>query len=334
MALRVRLVQFHLGPEKRVLPGSLDMFTGDKTPRVRRSHAALWSCPGLTVTFIRSSTLRRAGVGSLSVEEARLVPVSDLRATFPGLGMEGAVQPGASPSSSGRLRIRLPDPVALRRAVAGADAVLSGLGAHRRSEAGVASRGTQAIVVAMRAEGARRLVGVSAAPVGTVASPAEARPGRRTADAVHHGARREDGTSLRVHGPRPDGGRRPRERVGLEGGAATAAHQWAPYRNVPDGIRAEPRARRLGQPCRRGALHAPAGRGPHGDRTRRRRGALRRTRGLTGERRQQRTDAHCTHPTRGSVRRVDRPQLTLISLGGGCMRFSRPVLPPWLQWTT
>jgi uncharacterized protein YbjT (DUF2867 family) len=69
-----------------------------------------------------------------------------------------------------------PDPEALRSAVTGADAVLSGLGAHRRSEAGVASGGTQAIVVAMRAAGARRLVVVSAAPVGTVASPARPHP--------------------------------------------------------------------------------------------------------------------------------------------------------------
>src|SRR5882757_9776804 len=51
-----------------------------------------------------------------------------------------------------------PDPDALQSAVAGADAVLSGLGAKSSAEAGVAERGTRAIVEAMRATGVRRLV--------------------------------------------------------------------------------------------------------------------------------------------------------------------------------
>jgi uncharacterized protein YbjT (DUF2867 family) len=63
------------------------------------------------------------------------------------------------------------DPAALEPAVAGADAVLSGLGPRSRADAGVASRGTRAMVLAMRATGVRRVVAVSAAPVGTVASP-------------------------------------------------------------------------------------------------------------------------------------------------------------------
>jgi putative NADH-flavin reductase len=62
-------------------------------------------------------------------------------------------------------------PADLQPAVAGADAVLSGLGPRSRADAGIASRGTLAIVGAMRATGVRRVVVVSAAPVGTVASP-------------------------------------------------------------------------------------------------------------------------------------------------------------------
>ena len=71
-----------------------------------------------------------------------------------------------------------PDPSALERAVAGADAVLSGLGPRSASEAGVASHGTRAIVRAMQATGVRRIVVVSAAPIATVASPGRPRPPR------------------------------------------------------------------------------------------------------------------------------------------------------------
>ena len=71
-----------------------------------------------------------------------------------------------------------PDPAALRAAMEGADAVLSGLGARSTAEAGVAWRGTRAIVTAMREAGARRIVVVSAAPIGTVASPGRPNPPR------------------------------------------------------------------------------------------------------------------------------------------------------------
>jgi putative NADH-flavin reductase len=71
-----------------------------------------------------------------------------------------------------------PDPSALERAVAGADAVLSGLGPRSASEAGIASHGTRAIVQAMQATGVRRIVVVSAAPIATVASPGRPRPPR------------------------------------------------------------------------------------------------------------------------------------------------------------
>jgi uncharacterized protein YbjT (DUF2867 family) len=69
-----------------------------------------------------------------------------------------------------------PDPAALESAVAGADAVLSGLGPRSNAEAGIASRGTRAIVTAMQATGTRRIVVVSAAPIGTVPSPGRPNP--------------------------------------------------------------------------------------------------------------------------------------------------------------
>lgn len=65
---------------------------------------------------------------------------------------------------------------ALVGAVAGADAVLSGLGPRRLAEAGVVTAGTRALIGAMRAAGTRRLIVVSAAPIGTVASPARPNP--------------------------------------------------------------------------------------------------------------------------------------------------------------
>jgi uncharacterized protein YbjT (DUF2867 family) len=67
-------------------------------------------------------------------------------------------------------------PPVLESAVAGADAVLSGLGPRTRSDAGIASRGTRAIVGAMQATGVRRVVVVSAAPVSTMASPGRPDP--------------------------------------------------------------------------------------------------------------------------------------------------------------
>ncbi|MEU7327460.1 NAD(P)-dependent oxidoreductase [Streptomyces parvus] len=62
--------------------------------------------------------------------------------------------------------VRLDDEAAVRAAVAGRDAVLSGLGSRGRKANGVAARLTRRIVSAMEAEGARRLLVVSAVPVG------------------------------------------------------------------------------------------------------------------------------------------------------------------------
>lgn len=68
-------------------------------------------------------------------------------------------------------RADLTDPEALRPAVAGRDAVLSGLGPHRKADAGVAARLTRSVLRAMEAEGVRRLVVVSASPVGPPPEP-------------------------------------------------------------------------------------------------------------------------------------------------------------------
>lgn len=63
------------------------------------------------------------------------------------------------------------DADAIRPALEGADAVLSALGQRTRSDAGVCARGTGLIVDAMKVTDVRRLIVVSAAPMGTVASP-------------------------------------------------------------------------------------------------------------------------------------------------------------------
>ena len=69
-----------------------------------------------------------------------------------------------------------PDQAALEVAIRGADGVLSGLGPVSTAQAGVAAGGTRAVVAAMRATGVRRIVVVSAAPVGTVPSPGRPNP--------------------------------------------------------------------------------------------------------------------------------------------------------------
>ncbi|MEV0907146.1 NAD(P)-dependent oxidoreductase [Streptomyces hokutonensis] len=63
-------------------------------------------------------------------------------------------------------RADVTDPEALRPAVAGRDAVLSGLGARSRKDAGVATRLTRTVLAAMEAERVRRVLVVSAGPVG------------------------------------------------------------------------------------------------------------------------------------------------------------------------
>ncbi|MFF6949731.1 NAD(P)-dependent oxidoreductase [Streptomyces iakyrus] len=65
-------------------------------------------------------------------------------------------------------RADLADPEALRPAVTGRDAVLSGLGARSRKHAGDATRLTRTVLDAIEAEGVRRLLAISAAPIGPV----------------------------------------------------------------------------------------------------------------------------------------------------------------------
>jgi putative NADH-flavin reductase len=64
------------------------------------------------------------------------------------------------------VRADLTDEETVRPAVAGRDAVLSGLGARSRKDAGIATRLTRTVLGAMETEGVRRLLVVSAAPLG------------------------------------------------------------------------------------------------------------------------------------------------------------------------
>jgi putative NADH-flavin reductase len=95
--------------------------------------------------------------------------------------------PGKLPSGVTAVQADLsrPDPAVLATAVAGADAVISALGATSKAEAGVAETGTRALIAAMEQTGTRRLVVLSAAPIGTV--PTAARPDK---------PRREPGVGL------------------------------------------------------------------------------------------------------------------------------------------
>ncbi|MFJ9158247.1 NAD(P)-dependent oxidoreductase [Streptomyces griseoviridis] len=77
--------------------------------------------------------------------------------------------PARLPVTGDRLdvvRADLTDPAAVRPAVAGRDAVLSGLGARSRAEAGAATRLTRTVLTAMADEGTRRLLVVTAGPIG------------------------------------------------------------------------------------------------------------------------------------------------------------------------
>jgi putative NADH-flavin reductase len=91
-----------------------------------------------------------------------------------------ARRPDDLPAAARRVACDLtdPNPTTLQAAVAGADAVLSGLGPRSKADAGIATRGTVAVVDAMHVTGTERLLVVSAAPVGTVASPGHPDPPR------------------------------------------------------------------------------------------------------------------------------------------------------------
>lgn len=88
--------------------------------------------------------------------------------------------PDRLPVRDERMRLvvgSMDDPATVTSAVDGAGAVLSGLGA-RPNGIGICSEGTGAILDAMQATGVRRIVVISAAPIGTVASPGRPHPPR------------------------------------------------------------------------------------------------------------------------------------------------------------
>lgn len=74
------------------------------------------------------------------------------------------------------LDLARPEHATLESSVRGADVVISALGPRTAADAGIAARGTEEIVEAMWSSGVRRILVVSAAPIGTVASPGRPHP--------------------------------------------------------------------------------------------------------------------------------------------------------------
>ena len=66
----------------------------------------------------------------------------------------------------------------LESAIAGADAVLSALGARRAADQGILAAAATSVLAAMQETGVRRYIGISAAPVATTPSPARPTPPR------------------------------------------------------------------------------------------------------------------------------------------------------------
>jgi putative NADH-flavin reductase len=77
-----------------------------------------------------------------------------------------------------RLDLASPDGEILAAALRNVDAVISAVGPHRAGEAGIVAPATAAITHAMDCAGVRRLVVISAAPVGVVASTHRPHPPR------------------------------------------------------------------------------------------------------------------------------------------------------------
>jgi NAD(P)H-binding len=132
------------------------------------------------------------------------------------------------------------DPAVLESAVAGADAVLSGLGPRSAYEMGIAFQGSRAIFQANQATDVRPLVVVSAAPVSTVPSPGRPKPPRHDPG---------DGFFMRHLGaPLHKAALRGRyadlalmediERPGLDHRPAGTADRQAAERQLPHGVRA------------------------------------------------------------------------------------------------
>jgi uncharacterized protein YbjT (DUF2867 family) len=161
-----------------------------------------------------------------------------------------------------------PDPAALHAAVDGADAVLSGLGPRSNAEAGIASRGTRAVVAAMQATGARRLVVVSAAPIGTVPSPGRPKPPRHDPGDgffMRHLFSHVAKTLFREHYA---------DLAVMEDLIRDSGLDWTIVRRVPDRVRAQHPRRLEGAPRRRRPLHAVGTRSTRNGQADRRRGHL------------------------------------------------------------
>ena len=159
------------------------------------------------------------------------------------------------------------DPAALESAVAGADAVLSGLGPHSNADVGIAAQGTRAIVAAMQAAGVRRIVAVSAAPVSTVPTPSNPSPPRHDPGdgffmrhVLSHVASARLGKVFADLAQMEDilAGQRP----GLDRHPAAPADRQAPHRHLPHRLRPEHPRRPVRPPRRRRPPHAPRRRQP------------------------------------------------------------------------
>src|SRR4029453_7102275 len=77
-----------------------------------------------------------------------------------------------------RQDLATPDAEVLTAALRDVDAVISAVGPHRAAQAGIVARATAAITHAMDCAGVRRLVVISAAPVGVVPSTHRPQPPR------------------------------------------------------------------------------------------------------------------------------------------------------------
>jgi putative NADH-flavin reductase len=76
------------------------------------------------------------------------------------------------------LDLARPNPASLASTIAGADAVVSALGARGKTDHGILATAATHVLSAMRDTGVRRYVGISAAPVATTPSPARPTPPR------------------------------------------------------------------------------------------------------------------------------------------------------------
>jgi nucleoside-diphosphate-sugar epimerase len=138
-----------------------------------------------------------------------------------------------------RQDLATPDADVLAAAMRDVDAVISAVGPHRAAQAGIVAPATTAITNAMGCAGVRRLVVISAAPVGVV--PSTYRPHPPPYDPGDDLLMRYLLSPLirRLFGrhytdPRRHGGPAARREPGLDCDPATAAHQRTAHRHVPN----------------------------------------------------------------------------------------------------